>query len=321
MALTIRSRSWSRKYGEALSQALPGSLRTLLQGKRATARLDLEAWPTIAKRGPIDVIVPTDLLLRTRLSIPRSSRNDLPYAVNLFLGEKTPFAPTEVLVDAEEQDATAGDEQSEYIIRILPRVLLDRAMTRWGTRLGRIGKISVLEPSGEITATDFESALFPNRRYSRWGAAIPIAILLGGIGLYAAADLNARQTQVTALETEVQSATATAKALANDLQAREKASSGNDAVLAAVGSVPSAFATLEAIRHVLPEQTHVTGVELQGAKARLAIRSANVLGDMQKIATANSTWQAAIEGAITASPQGDGEIGTIVLQSVSEAPK
>lgn len=321
MALTIRSRSWLRKYGEAFREALPISLRTLLQGRRAASRLDSEARPAASWLGPIDVMVPADLVLRTRLSVPRSSRNDLPYAVNLFLGEKTPFAPAEVLIDAEEQTATAGDEQSEYVIRILPRALLDRAMTRWKMRLGRIGKISVLEPSGETVDTDFELALFPKRRYSRWGVAIPIAILLGAVSLYAVRDLTARQAQVAALETEVQTVTASAKSLANDLQAREKASSGNDAVLAAVTSTPSAFATLETIRHALPEQTHVTGIELQGAKTRLAIRSANVLADMQTIASANSTWQAAIEGAITNSPQGDGEIGTIVLQSAGEAPK
>lgn len=316
MTLTIRSISWFRTRGKALGQALPNPLRALLQGPHATMRLDLEAPPAIAKPGPIDMVVPADLLLRTRLSLPRSSRSDLPHAVNLFLSEKTPFTPAEVLVDAEEQEAAAGDEQADYVIRILPRVLLDRAVARWGRRLRRIGNISVQEPSGEIIATDFSLALFPRRRYSRWSVAIPIAILLGAFTLYAARDLAARQAQIATLEIEVQTATATAKSLANDLHAREKASSGNDAVLAAISSAPSAFATLEAIRHALPAQTHVTAIELQGTKTRLAIRSANVLADMQTIATAKSHWQGAIEGAITTSPQGGGEIGTIVLETI-----
>ncbi len=311
MTVVVRSRSWVGKYARALDGMIPSSLRLLLEGARPTARIDDVEAP--ARFGSIDVVVPADLVLRTHLSLPKANGKDLPHAIDLLLRERTPFEASEVIVDAEEQEPQEGSEQADYVVRILPFALLERARARWGVRLAKIGAISVLEPSGDRIETDFALALSPTRLYTRWIAVLPLALLLGAFVLFAIRDLSDRQLQVSSLGTAIQSAAITAKSLSDELEARGKASSGTKAVIALVESTPSAFATLEALRHALPAPTHITEMELQAGETRLSVRSTNVLADMQKIGSAQAQWQATIQGAITASPQGDGEIGTIVL--------
>ena len=286
-----------------------------LEGPRHLLQLDDPATlPPKRRLRPLLVVVPDTSILRTTLALPRASRQDLPHAIDLFLREKTPFAPAEVLVHADEQARPAGDEPSRYLLRILPRAVLDRAGARWGIPLRRIGHVV----TASAPAADFAPALFPLRRYTRWLAALPIALVVLSLTALAAEDLAGLRQRVGGLEAALDDATVSAKSLAAEAESRRQASAGRDTVGAAIAGIWSSFGTLEAIRHALPAGVHVTAIELRGAETKLAVGAPNVLAVMQALAAPPAHWRASVEGAITAAPQGD-ELGTIVLRA-GDAP-
>jgi hypothetical protein len=316
LKLVIRRQTWIRSYLSAMQRALPKSLQGWFRGPVATLWLDGAApFARLGYLRPFDLVLGDDVVLKRRLSLPRMARADLPHAVELFIREETPFEPREVLIEAEERPAAPGDEQLTYLLRMLPVAQLEQGLRRLRLRRGRVRKVLLEDGSGQLSETQFARALLPHRRVKAWLTVIPIVIFATAMISAASQDLRSRQNQLSELEMEVETATATGKTLNAELDVREKATAGEEAAIALIVSTPSAFAMLEAIRHLLPNPTEVTRLELHSGELRIAVLSSNVLVDAQSLSRSSLHWSGAVEGAITADPQGKGELATILFRN------
>lgn len=314
-SILVRNRSRLGELGDAALRTVPLSWRGLLRGPVTEISLGrtAESRRRISPFRPVDLIVTLDLVLQRKMSVPKSSRQDISSAIELFLRHDTPFDPGEVGVHALELPSGPGAEQSAYMVRVLPRAVIDDAMRYFRIRRSQLRKVLIANASGTPDEIDLAPALFPRWRWAKWLVTIPIAVVISSICTLAFGNLAQLQTRVAELDQQVATQLAVVKSLGQQLDTLHRGSTGEAAAMDLVQGTPSSFEWFEQVRKRLPGTTEISRIEMHSGELRLSVRSPDVLADVQKLG-ASRLWSANLEGAITADPASKQDAATILLR-------
>ncbi|MBI4924137.1 MAG: hypothetical protein HY834_20570 [Devosia nanyangense] len=275
-----------------------------------------ESRPRISPFRPVDLIVTADMVLQRKVSVPKSGRQDISSAIELFLRYDTPFDPGDVVVHALELPRGPGAEQAAYMIRVLPRAAIDDALTSFRIRRSQLRKVLVAGGSDTLDEVDVAPALFPQWRWTRWLVIIPIVVVISSICALAFGNLTQLQAKVAEFDQQVATQLAIVKSLGQQLDTLHRGSTGEATVMDLVQKTPSSFEWLEDIRRLLPGTIEISRIEMHSGELRLSVRSPDVLADVQRLGGSH-LWSSSLEGAITADPASKQDVATILLKAVA----
>lgn len=303
----------AHRIAMALISAIPSRLRSWWRGPVET--LSFETGQRVRRTWlrPVEVLLPAELVLRHRLTIPSGARQDLRSAIALFVAHKTPFEPRDLLVHAAKDGGQTTGVHSTYTVHAVPRGLVDGLLKERGVPRQRVRCIGV---SG--TGVDFAPALSPGLRWRRWSFLLPTAVALISLAAWAAGDLSTKADHLAALEAEVSATLVRVRDAGGALEAQSKAATGIGEVRQLLEASPSAYLTLVAIRELLPGSTEIARIQSGGGETRLSIRTPDALDVVRALNSgAVADWSASIEGPITSDGGSGREVATILLRGAT----
>jgi general secretion pathway protein L len=310
--IVVRGRGPLRRFGHALSDAVPAALRRWFAGPRNVLRVSARA-SRVERRAnrwrPTDVIAAPDLVLERRLTLPAAARSDLKPAIELLIKSQTPFQPADLVIGVEAQ-AGAAEGATAYNVLLLPRANLAKAMRQHGLR--RTGTVTIDAAPGQ-RPLDLAPAFDPRQRWRAliWLLPAVLALAAGWASLVVEAS---RAAAVTAdLSVRLDAELSALRATTGERDALAAASADADLVRRTIRAAVSVAGTLAAVRAALSDTTEIVKVEFRDGAFRLSTRSDNALGMTKALAESFADWSVTNDGAITRDPQTGWENAIVAL--------
>jgi hypothetical protein len=260
---------------------------------------------------PLEVAISEELILKTRISIPRSALGDLAHAVDLLIRRETPFEPDEMLLHAQ-QTASRDADQLTFVIRMLPRARVTAVFSTLGVRSGQVSRLTVEDAGTVRTEIDLSRGLRRRTDFAGLLSAAAIALcLVAGTYLWWS-ELDVRTRQIALMQTEVAAVSSQLALAARELDRKRPKGDLFDATTVLFEPGNSAFVRLMALAEALPPQVEVSRLELDGKRLRLTIRSIDILADIQSM-NIISPGTTVLDGPLTADPATGLELATITV--------
>lgn len=309
---------------------------TLADGGRFALRLNdphgdsqaPELPPAIAarlKNQPVELRLDSARMLFRPLELPRAAAPFLDGIVRAQIDRLTPWSAPQALYGWTPPEETTDDQRIRLEVAATPRALVAALIARLeGLGTGPVS-VTASEPgTGRTIALLKETAERPAS-----GSRLRKGLLagLGGAALLATAALLVSDFAARGLDDErasLDARIATTRRLL--MAARDGAAEGGPAVRALAQrkrEVPAAVLVLDDLSRVLPDDTYVTDLELDGSQVRMAGVSAAPADLIRLLEQSGRFTRATFVGPTTPLPKGGGERFDIEARMVplAEAPR
>lgn len=309
--ITVQGRTPAARLMRVLTRGAPTGLVALWRGPVTTLRLDgggspRKPWWSLR---PIDVVIGSELALKSRFSLPREGRRDVHSAIALFLAHKTPFDAHELLIHATEEGASPTADAVGYTLHAVPRAAVEAALKSSGVAPRQVDRLLIDGAEG----IDLAAALHPRPAWRRWSYLLPVAMALAALGVAGVNDLAAKASRITSLQESIAADLTALRAAQSELEARKQSADGVTEVVQLFDTSASALASLYAARQSLPASVSVSRAQVGPDGTRLSIKTPSVLDTVRAIGQ-GGVWTATVDGPILADPASGGELGTILLR-------
>jgi hypothetical protein len=295
---------WEHVVPAALTRAIVGPSTRYVAG---TVRPRTTQWLR-----PLEIVVPHDLILKRRLRIPREGVPDLPHAIDLVVSRETPFSSDELLIHAQEEEVTEAGQALSFVLRMVPTATLRKALEAARFPLRLVSGLTLEEAGRILPHVNLVEALRPSLRL-RWLAfAIPIAVIVAMTTILSQQYLAERSSNLATMERYLSSRVARLEALSREIENEKARGNGRQAVMDLLAATGSAYDSLRWLRAALPEAMQVALIELAHGEMRVAVRSADILADVERLNASGRGWSVSIQGALTTDLSTGSELATLL---------
>lgn len=298
--IAITHESALLRLAAEVRRAVPAKWGQLWRGPLNVIRIDERGAVLSAKRRrdrPTVLEIAPPLVLSKRLVIPAAGRRDLPFAVELLIGQDTPFAVGEVLADVRLFRSLPETGELAFDVRLIPRRKVVEALAQFRIKPSRVQAISIVGDSRPFgTAGLMRRAEFPLG--SQWGWLVPVAITVFAGAAWIQQELGSRRAVVLALEERTAAELVTLRTTRRKLDELNAGDESQRTVREAFEGSASTFALLHAIRATLPVTTTVTRVQLQAGEFRFFVTTPDALQDIKALQEKLGDYEARIDGSV-----------------------
>lgn len=214
---------------------------------------------------PVALLLPPSAVLTRPVRLPAAALPELDAILEFEVGRHTPFTAERAYWRHRVIGRSDGNQTVEIELSVAPRDLIDGALRRLATLGLTVESVSAADlPAAERRRQCLmpgeaapSAAWSPLNRRLAWGAGIAALLAL-------LSPLVALPVRLAAVEREIAALQGSADAALAARQRQDRAAGALDAVAAAKRAAPSTAAILLALTRALPDDSHLTALQLAG---------------------------------------------------------